>query len=127
MNKKTFLLGIVTGIITTFVILYIIGLANSNSKEDDPIQYFEEPLSYENKKETSFKVFQVLGSAALAREISDNERESYYGNTVVILGDNFYCDQIVVISNPERVGTYNYTNNGGRDMTVPVIEGEICE
>ena len=101
MNKKSFFLGVVTGIVLTFIGLFVIGLVNQNSS--DPIQYLEQPVSYENKTKTSFKVFQVLGDAALAREASDRIGGDvmYLGNTVVILGEN-----------------------GGIPMTVPVIDGD---
>ncbi len=125
MNKKSFFLGVMAGVVLTFVCLFIIGLVNKNLNETDPIEYLEKPMSYENKKETSFKVFQVLGNAALAREISDKEFKMFYGNTVVLLGENFYSDQIVNIESPQRVGTYSYTTNGGMPMTVPVIDGII--
>lgn len=46
-------------------------------------------------------------------------------NTVVLLGENFYSDQVVTVKNPQRIGTYSYTNKGGMPMTVPVIEGEM--
>ena len=123
MNKKSFFFGVVTGIVLTFAVLFVIALVNRNSGETDQIQYLEQPVSYENKSVTSFKVFQVLGNAALANEISNKEYKWYYGNTVMILGENFYSDQVVTIKNPQRVGTYSYTNNGGMPMTVPVIEG----
>ena len=127
MNKKSFFLGVVTGVILTFAVLFIIGLVNQNSADNDPVQYLEKPVSYENKKETSFKVLQVLGNAALATEASNEIGDDvmYYGNTVVILGENYYSDQIVKVKNPQRVGTYSYTNNGGMPMTVPVIDGEM--
>lgn len=127
MNKKSFFLGLVTGVILTFAALFIIGLVNQNSEANDPVQYLEKPVSYENKKETSFKVFQVLGNAALASEISNKEYKWFNGNTVVILGENYYSDQVVNVKNPQRVGTYSYTNNGGMPMTVPVIAGDINE
>ena len=127
MNKKSFFLGLVTGVILTFAALFIIGLVNQNSEANDPVQYLEKPVSYENKKETSFKVFQVLGNAALAIEISNKEYKWFHGNTVVILGENYYSDQVVNVKNPQRVGTYSYTNNGGMPMTVPVIDGDINE
>ena len=123
MNKKSFFFGVVTGIVLTFAVLFVIALVNRNSGETDQIQYLEQPVSYENKSVTSFKVFQVLGNAALANEISNKEYKWYYGNTVMILGENFYSDQVVTIKNPQRVGTYSYMNNGGMPMTVPVIEG----
>ena len=122
MNKKSFFLGLVTGIVLTFAVIFVIALVNRNSG-DDSIHYLEQPVSYENKTETSFKVFQVLGNAALANEISNKEYKWYHGNTVMILGENFYSDQVVTIKNPQRVGTYSYTNNGGMPMTVPVLEG----
>lgn len=127
MNKKSFFLGVVTGIVLTFVGLFVVGLVNQNSADDDPVHYLEQPVSYENKKETSFKVFQVLGNAALANEISNKEYKWYNGNTVVLLGENFYSDQVVTIKNPQRIGTYSYTNKGGMPMTVPVLEGDMNE
>ena len=125
MNKKSFFLGLLTGIVLTFAVLFVIALVNRNSVATDPIQYLEQPVSYEDKAKTSFKVFQVLGNAALATEESDRIGGDvmYLGNTVMILGENFYSDQVVTIKNPKRVGTYSYTNNGGMPMTVPVIEG----
>lgn len=126
MNKKSFFLGVVTGIILTIAGLFVVGLFYQKSGDNDSIQYLEQPVSYENKIETSFKVFQVVGNAALAREESDKIGGDvmYLGNTVFILGDDFYSNQVVTIKNPQRIGTYSYTNNGGRPMTVPVIDGE---
>lgn len=125
MNKKSFFLGVVTGIVLTFAGLIVIGYVNQN--EYDPIQYLEQPVSYENKTETSFQVFQVLSNAALAREASDviGGDVMYLGNIVVILGENFYNDQVVTIDNPQRLGSYSYTTNAGRPMTVPVIDGNM--
>lgn len=125
MNKKSFFLGVITGIVITFVGLLVIGLVKQSSDNNDPIEYLEQPMSYENKTETSFKVIQVLGDAALAKEISDKELDLYLGNTVLILGHGFYSSQIVTIINPQRIGTYSYTSNSDRPMTVPVIDGEI--
>lgn len=125
MNKKPFFLGLVSGIVLTIVTLFVIGLVYQKNGEDDAVQYLEKPVSYENKEETSFKVFQVLGDAALASEISNEEFELYGGNTVLILGEDFYSDQVITIKNPQRVGTYSYKNKGGRSMTVPVIDAEI--
>ena len=125
MNKKSFFLGVVTGIVLTFAGLIVIGYVNQNKY--DPIQYLEQPVSYENKTETSFQVFQVLSNAALAREASDviGGDVMYLGNIVVILGENFYNDQVVTIDNPQRLGSYSYTTNAGRSMTVPVVDGNM--
>ena len=126
MNKKSFLWGVVTGVVLTLVVLIVIGMVVRKSPED-PIQYLEQPVSYEDKTETSFKVFQVLGNAALASEVSDSIGVDvmFLGNTVVVLGENFYSDQVVNVKNPQRVGTYSYTNKGGMPMTVPVINGQM--
>lgn len=128
MKTKFFLLGLLSGILLTVASLFVIASFMKNSKENN-VEYLEKPVSYENKKTTSFKVFQVLGKAALASELSDKigNLKIYNGNTVVILGENYYSDQVITIKNPQRVGTYSYTNNGGIPMTVPVIKGNISE
>ena len=127
MNKKSFFLGVLTGVVLTFVVLCIIGLANSNSDASDEIQYLENPVAYENKQETSFKVFQVLGKTALAKEESDKIGDNimYLGNIVLIIGDDFYTDQVVTIKNPRRIGTYSYTSKSDMPLTVPVLDGEM--
>ena len=114
-----------SGIVLTIVALFVIGFVRQKNNEDDAIQRLEKPVSYENKKNTSFKVFQVIGEdAALAKEISDKELDMYLGNTVVLIGKDFYSDQVVTMKNPQRTGTYSYMNNSGMPMTVPIIEGD---
>lgn len=133
MDKKSFFIGLasgfVIGCVLTFVVLLVIGVASQKSEPSAPIQYLEKPVSYENKTETSFEVFQVLGDAALAHEESDRIGGDvmYLGNTVLIIGKNYYSDQVVTVKNPQRIGTYSYTNNAGMPMTVPVINGDISE
>lgn len=117
-DKKSFLWGVLAGVVLTFAFLTVYG---DCQKSSDKIEYLEQPVSYENKEEATFRVFQVLGNAALATELPG---WLDLGNTVVILGKNFYTDEIVTIKNPQRVGTYSYENNGGRQMTVPVIKGK---
>lgn len=126
MSKKSFFLGVVTGVVLTFVVLIVIGLVNEKSDANFPVQYLEKPVSYENKKETSFRVFQVLGNAALATEISaDGVIQLFTGNTVVLLGKDYYNNQVITVKNPRRIGTYSYTSKDDTQMTVPVIEGEM--
>lgn len=131
MGKKIliYIAGIITGVILTFGVFAVIA-ANNNQDEDD-IAYFETPINYENKKSTSFKVFQVLGNAALASEISNKQYKWYNGTTVLLLSGQFYCDQVVELEYPKQVGTYNYqtkerevlgTTVGGDMKTVPVID-----
>ena len=132
---KSFLLGVVTGIILTIATLFVYGLISQksevnevvNEEVNDPIKYLENPVSYENKKVTSFKVLQVFEHAALALEASDKigDHVMYGGNTVLILGEDYYSDQIITVKNPMRIGTFDYTTNSGMPMTVPVINGEM--
>ena len=73
-------------------------------------------------------MFQVIEkNKALANEISNKEYKWFNGNTVVLVGDDFYSDQEITVKNPQRVGTYSYTNKAGIPMTVPVIKGEVKE
>lgn len=126
MSKKSFFLGVVTGVVLTFVVLIVIGLVIQKSDANFPAQYLEKPVSYENKEETSFRVFQVLGNAALATEISaDGVIQLFTGNTVVLLGKDYYNNQVITVKNPQRIGTYSYTSKDDTQMTVPVIEGEM--
>lgn len=125
MERKSIFLGIIIGIVLTFSTLYLIGLGNQNSEDYDPIVYLEKAESYENKKETSFKVFQVLSDAALMNEVSHKEKELYFGKVVLIRGKDFYNDQVVTVKNPRIVGTYRYTTVENFDMSVPIIEGEM--
>ena len=119
MEIGTFFLGAIFGMV---IILIIDGLEYRKSKDNDCIRYFEESVSYENKKETSFEVYDVLGNAAIATEISLNygKHKNYNGKFVLIHGEDFYDGQIINVRNPRRVGTYRYMSN-----TVPIIEGEM--
>lgn len=142
MDKKSFFLGVLAGVVLTFALLFVIEHVNQKPEAEetevektveedtaskDPIDYLEQPVSYENKTETSFQVFQVLGRAALATEASDiiGGDVIFHGTTVLILGENFYTDQVVTVKNPQRIGSYSYTNKNGIPMTVPVIVGDM--
>ena len=126
MNIKSFLLGILTGVIGTIAILFVIGIViNHNAaNEEDPIRYLDHPTSYENKTTASFQVFQVLDGAALANEKNYEIKtfDAYHGNVVLLLGDNYYDDQKVTLHNPQHIGNYSYQNRDNFTKTVPVIE-----
>ena len=117
MEIEIFFLGVIIGMV---VIIIIDGLENRKSK--DNVRYFDESVSYEDKEEASFEVFQVLSDAALATEIfwERDKRRKYFGKSVLIRGKDFYDGQIINVRNPRRVGTYRYMSN-----TVPIIEGEM--
>ena len=79
MDRKSFFWGVATGVVVTIAVFFIISLASSNS---DPVEYLENPVSYENKKETSFKVLQVIGNAALAIEESEGLEDLLYEQAI---------------------------------------------
>lgn len=145
MNKKSFFLGFAAGAVVAIAVLFVIGLIyhNDNSVEtngkvankgsveknekpasNSPVDFLEMPVSYENKKEASFEVFQVLAEdAALANEMETIYGELHpMGKTVLILGKDFYSQQVITIKNPMRVGTYSYTSRSDMPITVPVID-----
>ena len=119
MEIGTFFLGVIIGMV---VIIIIDGLEYRKSRDNDRVRYFEESVSYEDKKETSFEVYDVLGNAAIATKISLNygKHKNYNGKFVLIRGEDFYNEQIINVKNPQIVGTYRYMSN-----TVPIIEGEM--
>ena len=128
MNLKSFIIGMLSGIALTIVGFFFLAFIGLQLSKDDDIQLLEHPVSYENKKTTSFKVFQVIEkNKALANEISNKEYKWFNGNTVVLVGDDFYSDQVITVKNPQRVGTYSYTSKADMPMTVPVIKGEVKE
>lgn len=116
-NILIFVAGIITGVVLTFAVAYII----SKGTTEQEIKYLEQEINYEGKKSTSFKVFQVLDNCALAKEKSEFD---YFGKTVLLKGNNtaFYSDQEIRVKNPIQVGIYSYKNQGGMEMTVPVID-----
>ena len=126
MSAKSFFLGLLAGVVLTISAAYVISEISQDSSNTSAIKYFEKPLSYENKKKTSFKVIQVFDDAALANENSGGTLV-FFGTTVLIQGENFYDDQIITITNPRRVGSFSYTNKMEERVTVPVVDGEMSE
>ena len=128
-NILIFVAGIITGVVLTFAVAYAI--SNGNTPEEtytteQEIKYLENEINYEGKKSTTFQVFQVLDNCALAKEFSQQigKHTLYTGKTVLLKGDNtaFYSDQEIKVKNPIQVGIYSYKNQGGIQMTVPVID-----
>ena len=136
-----YLLGVLTGIIFTFLVLLVVS-ATMKSKEKVEIKtetetkieilpgmrLFDKPG--EEINETGFKVFQSLTDGfALASGKGDAYSEDLYMGLTVLLyseeGNPYYDAQ--VIKAPEgkcfkQVGIYKYTANSGMVRTVPVIQ-----
>lgn len=129
-EKKSFFLGVFIGI--SIVCIGIVTLAIIlKSREPAPMisQYellhtFEKPKSYEKKVVSSFKIYEVRGEYSLAKEVSDNNPNTYNGKLVSIIGRKFYNDQIVTVKNPLWVGTLPEEYNS-KLIIIPVIEGVI--
>lgn len=143
-NLKSFLLGVagtglVIGAILAFIVLRTVDAVNNtedtsahssvDKKPDDSdkcFKRFERPISYEGKKKVSVQVMQVFDVFALAIEGTRgyNGEIWYDGKVVMIIGSNYYTDEIVNIDNPQQIGLYTYFNRYSRQMTVPVIQAE---
>lgn len=114
-----YLLGIITGIILTFVFAFYANLSDNSGIIG--LEMFEEPG--ENMEYTQFKIIQVLDSGcALAKAdntfdatvfIIPNEKQQFYDNQKIVL-KNEQCAQ--------RVGTYRYTSKMGIEKTVPAVK-----
>ena len=60
MDLKSFIIGMLSGIALTIGGVFFLAFIGLQGGKDDDIQFLEHPVSYENKKTTSFKVFQVI-------------------------------------------------------------------
>jgi hypothetical protein len=121
------ILGVVIGIVVGFGLKFGADFINNNSNNtvETSIHYNDKSKPYyRTKKEGTFTVFQVLDGGALAYEES-NPFAFLTGTFILLLGNDFYTDQTIQISNPMVIGTYSYTTKKNREITVPVIEGEI--
>lgn len=114
-------LGVLTGIVITFVFALIINAVNN---KNSGITLYEEPgqrIMYD-----SFEVFQVLeDGSALAWE-----NESSIGHDLIVLlppreGSTYFDNQI--ISAPKgkvvrEIGSYRYVNGQNFVKTVPIVD-----
>lgn len=118
----TYLGGIITGIVLTFVFAFVTYQGNSSPLGND-IVMFEKPQ--QEIKVKSFEVMQVLpdGSALARVEDWDN-----FGMIVLFLADegtSYYDDQKIDVPSGKKVmqvGTYKYVTRSEMEKTVPVVE-----
>lgn len=126
-----YLLGLLSGIVITIVVLLVFGLI-IRAKNDPGItmlngmSFFETPG--EVIKETSFKVFQALDDgAALAEGKGDGHSSVYLGLNVLLYSEEktpYYDEQIVTLPQGKcfrQVGIYRYHAKSGIDKTVPIV------
>ena len=102
-----YLLGIITGIILTFVFAFYANLSDNSGIIG--LEMFEEPGDY--MEYSQFEVFQVIEGGALAHAAD------FFGVIVFIIPNEeqrFYDDQKIV-------GTYRYSTKMEIEKTVPAI------
>jgi len=134
MNMKSFLLGVVTGAVLTFAVLFVIGryyTPESRAEqpevqtEDSNPKWFDVPG--DEMKDRSYKVMQVLEDhAALVHGKGDGY--SVYNGAIYLLvnkdGKYYYDEEIIDVPSGKvvrQVGIYRYETRQGLEKTVPLI------
>lgn len=120
----TFLGGLVTGVVLTFVSLILWEMAvNDSTSANDELTLFDQPI--QELRATEFEVFQVLPDGAALANITDGENRW----TVVLFlpsdGVAYYDDQRIHVPSGKRsvqIGTYRYVTSREFVKTVPVVE-----
>ncbi|MBR1834795.1 MAG: hypothetical protein IJ785_04740 [Bacteroidales bacterium] len=120
-----YLLGVVTGIVVTFIVLFIIGNSN-NEHSPDGMEFFKE--AGEVMECSSYQVFQALSDGcALAWESDEGGLPNLLGAIVLLYneeGSPYYDRQTISASHEEcfrQVGIFRYKNGDGNYSTVPII------
>ena len=115
--------GVLTGIVLTFFVLFLI----AKGRQQEDFKLFEKPG--EVVEVTSFKVFQVLDDdVALVHGASDDEDDIYMGAIYLLINDEgkYYTDdEIIKVPDGKvvrKVGVYHYQTKAEFDKTVSVIE-----
>lgn len=120
----TFLGGLVTGVVLTFVFVILWGIAvNNSTSTNKKLTLFDGPG--QELRATEFEVFQVLPDGAALANIKD---VADLGTVVLFLPDEgvaYYDDQRINVPAGKRavqVGTYRYVTSREFVKTVPVVE-----
>lgn len=113
-----YVLGVITGIILTFVFAFCVNLSNNSGIIG--LEMFEEPGDY--MEYSQFEVFQVVESGCALAHADES-----FGSIVFIMpneSQQFYDDQKIVLKNDQcaqHVGTYKYSTKMEIEKTVPAI------
>lgn len=115
--------GVLTGVVLTFVILFLV----AKGRQQEDFKLFEKPGEVVDV--TSFKVFQVLDDdVALVNSASNEEYDIYMGAVFLLINDEgkYYTDdEIIKVPDGKvvrKVGVYHYQTKAELDKTVSVIE-----
>ena len=113
-----YVLGVITGIILTFVFAFCVNLSNNSGIIG--LEMFEEPGDY--MEYSQFEVLQVVESGCALAHADES-----FGSIVFIIpneSQQFYDDQKIVLKNDQcaqHVGTYKYSTKMEIEKTVPAI------
>lgn len=125
-----YLLGVLTGIVITVIVLAVIGVA-MNAKNDpgtrmtNGMSFFDAPGDI--VEPSSVKVFQALGDGAALAECKGDGNYIYTGPNVLLYnedGQPYYDEQVINVPQGKcfrQVGIYRYPTKGGTDKTVPIV------
>lgn len=120
-----YLLGVLTGIVLTFMVLLIIGNSNKQ-KSPDGVEFFDE--AGEVMECSDYQVFQALGDGyALAWELSGFGIPNPLGSVVLLYDETgypYYDNQKISATDGKyfrQVGIFRYEQKTGDYATVPII------
>lgn len=119
-----FILGLISGIILTIAVLFVIGINSSKSNSNITLAEQQVPFSSSNR----FEVFQVLSDGALANCEEDKYSQAMFSGPVVYIiaeGQNqFYDNQVIEVPEGKQavqIGTFSFSTRLG-EKVVPVIK-----
>jgi hypothetical protein len=120
-----YLLGVLTGIVVTFIVLFIISTSN-NQKSPDGVEFFDKVGEVMDC--TNYQVFQALDDGyALAWEVNEYGIPNPLGSIALLYdkdGSPYYDRQTVSASYGEsfrQVGIFRYKQKDGDYATVPIV------
>lgn len=127
-NWIVFLLGLISGIVLTFVVMMLLAMRSDTSKNG--MTFFDEPGKCLSTK--SFEVIQVVdNNYALAHEVEwSTALETYVSKGLLVLitnddGEYYYDNQVIEIPKGmymRQVGIYEYRTKMEINKTVPIVK-----
>ena len=121
----THVAGIVTGIVSLFVVGLFMAISQATSASNDDVVMFEKPRGIVPGK--VFEVMQVLPDGSALATVDDFESDNL-GTIVLFVGDestSYYDSQKINVPEGKvvkQVGTYSYMARKEMYKTVPVVE-----
>lgn len=121
----TYVAGIVTGIVSLFVLGLFMEMSQATSASNDDVVMFEKPRGIVPGK--VFEIMQVLPDGSALATV-DDIGSGNLGTIVLFVGDegtSYYDNQKINVPEVKvvkQVGTYSYMARNEMYKTVPVVE-----